>query len=224
MTRHDFLEIETPTLIKSTPEGARDFLVPSRMHNGSFYALPQSPQLLKQLMMVSGMDRYFQLARCYRDEDLRADRQPEFTQVDMEFSFVDVDDVIELNEELLKFIFKEICDVDIQLPLQRMPWIDAMNQYGSDKPDMRFDMLLQDVTETVRGCGFSVFANCVEAGGTVKGLTVKGQAGMPRKQIDSYVEFVKGYRAKGLAYLGLNEDGTYKSSFAKFMSEEEIQS
>ena len=223
MTENAFLEIETPTLIKSTPEGARDFLVPSRMHHGSFYALPQSPQLLKQLLMVSGFDRYFQLARCYRDEDLRADRQPEFTQVDMELSFVDVDDVLEVNERLLKYLFKEICDVDIELPIMRMPWIEAMNRYGSDKPDMRFDLLLQDVTETVRNCGFSVFSGCVQNGGHVKGLNVKGQAKMPRKHIDKYTELVKGYGAKGLAYLAINEDGSYKSSFAKFMTEEELQ-
>ena len=223
MTENGFLEIETPTLIKSTPEGARDFLVPSRMHHGSFYALPQSPQLLKQLLMVSGFDRYFQLARCYRDEDLRADRQPEFTQVDMELSFVDVDDVLEVNERLLKYLFKEICDVDIELPIMRMPWIEAMNRYGSDKPDMRFGLLLQDVTETVRNCGFSVFSGCVQNGGHVKGLNVKGQAKMPRKHIDKYTELVKGYGAKGLAYLAINEDGSYKSSFAKFMTEEELQ-
>ncbi len=222
MTENGFLEIETPTLIKSTPEGARDFLVPSRLHHGSFYALPQSPQLLKQLLMVSGFDRYFQLARCYRDEDLRADRQPEFTQVDMELSFVDVEDVLEVNERLLKFLFKEICDVDVQLPIQRMTWIDAMNRYGSDKPDMRFEMLLQDVTEVVKDCGFGVFANCAKDGGVIKGLCVKGQAHMPRKHIDAYTELVKGYGAKGLAYLCVNEDGTYKSSFAKFMTEEEL--
>ncbi len=223
MTENGFLEIETPTLIKSTPEGARDFLVPSRMHHGSFYALPQSPQLLKQLLMVSGFDRYFQLARCYRDEDLRADRQPEFTQVDMELSFVDVEDVLEVNERLLKYLFKEICDVDIELPIMRMPWIEAMNRYGSDKPDLRFDLQLQDVTETVRGCGFGVFSSCVENGGHVKGLNVKGQARMPRKHIDKYTELVKGYGAKGLAYLSINEDGSFKSSFAKFMTEEELQ-
>ncbi len=222
MTENGFLEIETPTLIKSTPEGARDFLVPSRLHHGSFYALPQSPQLLKQLLMVSGFDRYFQLARCYRDEDLRADRQPEFTQVDMELSFVDVDDVIAVNEKLLKYIFKEICNVDIQLPLMRMKWIDAMNHYGSDKPDLRFDMQLVDVTDTVKGCGFSVFASCAENGGMIKGLNVKGQAHMPRKHIDAYTEFAKGYGAKGLAYLAVNEDGTCKSSFAKFMTEDEL--
>lgn len=223
MSENGFLEIETPTLIKSTPEGARDFLVPSRMHHGSFYALPQSPQLLKQLLMVSGFDRYFQLARCYRDEDLRADRQPEFTQVDMEFSFVDVDDVIEVNERLLKYIFKEVCDVDIELPIMRMPWIDAMNQYGSDKPDMRFEMLLHDVTEVVKDCGFGVFSACAKDGGMIKGLNVKGQAKMPRKHIDKYTELVKGYGAKGLAYLAINEDGSYKSSFAKFMTEEELK-
>lgn len=223
MSENGFLEIETPTLIKSTPEGARDFLVPSRMHHGSFYALPQSPQLLKQLLMVSGFDRYFQLARCYRDEDLRADRQPEFTQVDMELSFVDVDDVIEVNERLLKYIFKEVCDVDIELPIMRMPWIDAMNQYGSDKPDMRFEMLLHDVTEVVKDCGFGVFSACAKDGGMIKGLNVKGQAKMPRKHIDKYTELVKGYGAKGLAYLAINEDGTYKSSFAKFMTEEELK-
>lgn len=223
MSENGFLEIETPTLIKSTPEGARDFLVPSRMHHGSFYALPQSPQLLKQLLMVSGFDRYFQLARCYRDEDLRADRQPEFTQVDMELSFVDVDDVIEVNERLLKYIFKEVCDVDIELPIMRMPWIDAMNQYGSDKPDMRFEMLLHDVTEVVKDCGFGVFSACAKEGGMIKGLNVKGQAKMPRKHIDKYTELVKGYGAKGLAYLAINEDGSYKSSFAKFMTEEELK-
>ena len=223
MSENGFLEIETPTLIKSTPEGARAFLVPSRMHHGSFYALPQSPQLLKQLLMVSGFDRYFQLARCYRDEDLRADRQPEFTQVDMELSFVDVDDVIEVNERLLKYIFKEVCDVDIELPIMRMPWIDAMNQYGSDKPDMRFEMLLHDVTEVVKDCGFGVFSACAKDGGMIKGLNVKGQAKMPRKHIDKYTELVKGYGAKGLAYLAINEDGSYKSSFAKFMTEEELK-
>ena len=223
LSKEGFLEIETPTLIKSTPEGARDFLVPSRLHQGSFYALPQSPQLLKQLLMVSGMDRYFQLARCYRDEDLRADRQPEFTQVDMELSFVDMEDVLEVNERLLQYIFKEICQVDISLPLQRMTWIDAMENYGSDKPDLRFDLPLLECTEAVRGCGFSVFSQCVENGGKVKGILLKGHASMPRKKIDSYVELVKGYQAKGLAWFGYAEDGSVKSSFAKFMSEEDIK-
>ena len=218
-----FLEIETPTLIKSTPEGARDFLVPSRLHRGTFYALPQSPQLLKQLLMVSGMDRYFQLARCYRDEDLRADRQPEFTQIDMELSFVDIEDVLDVNERLLQYLFKEVCHIDVQLPLQRMTWDYAMNHYGSDKPDLRFGMPLLDLTEAVRDCGFSVFSDCVKEGGMVKGLLVKGEAGMPRKKIDSYVELVKGYHAKGLAWYGVQEDGTVKSSFAKFLSEEEAK-
>ena len=223
LSEEGFLEIETPTLIKSTPEGARDFLVPSRLHRGAFYALPQSPQLLKQLLMVSGMDRYFQLARCYRDEDLRADRQPEFTQVDMELSFVDIEDVLEVNERLLKYIFKEVCNVDIALPLKRMTWDYAMNHYGSDKPDLRFDMPLIELTDAVRDCGFSVFSDCAKAGGTVKGLLVKEQAEMPRKKLDSYVELVKGYHAKGLAWYGVHEDGTVKSSFAKFLSEEDVK-
>ena len=223
LSEDGFLEIETPTLIKSTPEGARDFLVPSRLHRGTFYALPQSPQLLKQLLMVSGMDRYFQLARCYRDEDLRADRQPEFTQVDMELSFVDIEDVLDVNERLLQYLFKEVCHIDVQLPLQRMTWDYAMNHYGSDKADLRFGMPLLDLTEAVRDCGFSVFSDCVKEGGMVKGLLVKGEAGMPRKKIDSYVELVKGYHAKGLAWYGVQEDGTVKSSFAKFLSEEEAK-
>ena len=218
-----FIEIETPTFCKSTPEGARDYLVPSRVNPGCFYALPQSPQLYKQLLMVAGMDRYFQLARCYRDEDLRADRQPEFTQIDMELSFVDIEDVIDVNSRLLKYLFKEICDYDIELPIQRMKWIDAMNDYGSDKPDTRFDMKLKDVTEVVRNCGFGVFSNAVKDGGVVKGLCVKGEAGMPRKKIDVLVDFAKDYGAKGLAYLSIEEDGTYKSSFSKFMTEDELK-
>lgn len=218
-----FLEIETPTLIKSTPEGARDYLVPSRVHPGEFYALPQSPQLLKQLLMCSGMDRYFQLARCYRDEDLRADRQPEFTQIDMELSFVDVEDVLEVNERLLKKLFKEICNFDVQTPILRMTWREAMDRFGSDKPDTRFGMELCDVSKVVEGCGFSVFTGALENGGSVRGINAKGQAGMPRKKIDKLVEFAKGYGAKGLAYLAVNEDGTYKSSFAKFMTEDELK-
>ena len=224
LSDNGFLEIETPTLVKSTPEGARDYLVPSRVHNGSFYALPQSPQLLKQLLMCSGFDRYFQLARCYRDEDLRADRQPEFTQVDMELSFVDVDDVLEVNERLLKYVFKEICNVDIELPLRRMTWKDAMNTYGSDKPDLRFDMPLIDVSETVKDSGFAVFKNTVSDGGVVKGLNVKGQGGLGRKKIDKLTQFVRDYGAGGLAYLQIKEDGEIKSSFTKFMSDEEIVS
>ena len=222
MTKEGFLEIETPMLTKSTPEGARDYLVPSRVHPGMFYALPQSPQIFKQLLMCSGYDRYFQIARCFRDEDLRADRQPEFTQVDMELSFVDVDDVIEVNEKLIKYICKEAIGLDVQLPIRRMPWIEAMNRFGSDKPDTRFGLELQDVSEVVKGCGFGVFTSALEAGGSVRGINVKGQAGMPRKKIDALVEFARGYGAKGLAYLSVQPDGTYKSSFAKFMTEEEL--
>ena len=222
MMKEGFLEIETPMLCKSTPEGARDYLVPSRVHPGHFYALPQSPQLYKQLLMCSGYDRYFQIARCFRDEDLRADRQPEFTQADMELSFVDVEDVLDVNERLLKYIFKEAIGVDVQLPLPRMPWQEAMDRFGSDKPDTRFGMELTNISDVVKGCGFSVFTGALEAGGSVRGINAKGQAGMPRKKIDKLVEFAKGYGAKGLAYLAVNEDGTYKSSFAKFMTEEEL--
>ena len=222
MSNEGFIEIETPTLCKSTPEGARDYLVPSRVHPGCFYALPQSPQLYKQLLMCSGFDRYIQIAKCYRDEDLRADRQPEFTQVDMELSFVDVDDVIDINERLLKALFKEILDVDVQLPIQRMTWIEAMNRYGSDKPDTRFGMELIDVTDVVKGCGFGVFTGAIENGGSVRGLNVKGQGAMPRKKIDKLVDSAKGNGAKGLAYIAMHEDGTIKSSFAKFMTDEEM--
>ena len=223
MAKEGFLEIETPTLCKSTPEGARDYLVPSRVHPGCFYALPQSPQLFKQLLMCSGYDRYIQIARCYRDEDLRADRQPEFTQIDMELSFVDVDDVIDVNERLLAYLFKEILNVDVQLPIQRMTWKEAMNRFGSDKPDLRFGMELTDISEVVKDTEFAVFKNALEAGGTVRGINAKGQGGMPRKKIDKLVEFVKGYGAKGLAYVAIQEDGTVKSSFAKFMTEEQMQ-
>lgn len=217
-----FLEIETPMLTKSTPEGARDYLVPSRVHPGEFYALPQSPQLFKQLLMCSGYDRYFQIVKCFRDEDLRADRQPEFTQIDMELSFVDVDDVIDVNERLLAKIFKEILDVEIELPIQRMTWQEAMDRFGSDKPDLRFGMELIDVTEVVRGCEFGVFQNAIEAGGTVRGLNVSGQGDLGRKKIDALVKFAKDFGAKGLAYIQLKSDGSMKSSFAKFMKEEEI--
>lgn len=222
MAKEGFLEIETPILCRSTPEGARDYLVPSRVHPGNFYALPQSPQLFKQLLMASGYDRYFQIARCFRDEDLRADRQPEFTQADMELSFVDMEDVLDVNERLLKYIFKEAIGVDVQLPLPRMPWQEAMDRFGSDKPDTRFGMELKDVSEVVKGCGFSVFTGALENGGSVRGINAEGQGAMPRKKIDKLVEFAKGYGAKGLAYLCINEDGTYKSSFAKFMTEEEL--
>ena len=217
-----FLEIETPMLTKSTPEGARDYLVPSRVHPGNFYALPQSPQLFKQLLMCSGYDRYFQIARCFRDEDLRADRQPEFTQVDMELSFVDEDDVMDVNERLLQKIFKEVLDVDVELPIQRMTWQEAMDRFGSDKPDLRFGMELHDVSDVVKGCGFVVFTGALENGGSVRGINAKGQGAMPRKKIDALVKFAKDFGAKGLAYLCINEDGTYKSSFAKFMTEEEL--
>ena len=222
MANEGFLEIETPMLCKSTPEGARDYLVPSRIHPGTFYALPQSPQIYKQLLMCSGYDRYFQIARCFRDEDLRADRQPEFTQMDMELSFVDVDDVIDVNERLLAKLFKEILDVDVQLPIRRMTWIEAMNRFGSDKPDLRFGMELKDISDVVKGCGFGVFTSALENGGSVRGINAKGQGAMPRKKIDALVEFAKTYGAKGLAYIAINEDGTYKSSFAKFMTEDEM--
>ncbi len=218
-----FLEIETPILNKSTPEGARDYLVPSRVHPGNFYALPQSPQLFKQLLMCSGYDRYFQIAKCFRDEDLRADRQPEFTQIDMELSFVDVDDVIDVNERLLAKLFKEVLGVEVSLPIQRMTWAEAMDRFGSDKPDLRFGMELKNITDIVKGCGFGVFTGAIEAGGSVRGINAKGQGAMPRKKIDALVEFAKGYGAKGLAYLAINEDGTYKSSFAKFMTDEELK-
>ena len=217
-----FLEVETPMLGKTTPEGARDYLVPSRVHPGNFYALPQSPQLFKQLLMASGYDRYFQIARCFRDEDLRADRQPEFTQADMELSFVDIDDVIDVNERLLKFVFKEAIGVDVQIPLQRMPWQEAMDRFGSDKPDTRFGMELVDVSETVKGCGFGVFTGALENGGSVRGINVEGQGHMPRKKIDKLVDYAKDYGAKGLAYIAIHEDGTVKSSFAKFMTEDEM--
>ena len=222
LAEEGFLEIETPTLIKSTPEGARDYLVPSRVHPGSFYALPQSPQLFKQLLMCSGYDRYFQLARCYRDEDLRADRQPEFTQIDLEMSFVDVDDVLDVNERLLKKLFKEVCNVDIALPIQRMTWQEAMDRFGSDKPDLRFGMELKNVSDVVKNCGFGVFTSALAAGGSVRGINAEGQGHMPRKKIDALVEYAKGFGAKGLAYASIGEDGSVKSSFAKFMTEEEM--
>ena len=222
LAEEGFLEIETPTLIKSTPEGARDYLVPSRVHPGSFYALPQSPQLFKQLLMCSGYDRYFQLARCYRDEDLRADRQPEFTQIDMELSFVDVDDVIDVNERLLHKLFKEILGVEVPLPIQRMTWQEAMDRFGSDKPDLRFGMELKNVSDVVKDCEFVVFKSALENGGSVRGINAEGQGHMPRKKIDALVEFAKGYGAKGLAYVAIQEDGTLKSSFAKFMTDEQM--
>mgnify|MGYP004458680285 FL=1 len=222
MADEGFLEIETPMLTKSTPEGARDYLVPSRVHPGTFYALPQSPQLFKQLLMCSGYDRYFQIARCFRDEDLRADRQPEFTQMDMELSFVDVDDVIDVNERLLAKLFKEILDLDIQLPIQRMTWQEAMDRFGSDKPDLRFGLELKDVSDVVKDCEFGVFTGALANGGTVRGINAEGQGSMPRKKIDALIEYAKTYGAKGLAYIVINEDGSYKSSFAKFMTDEQM--
>ena len=222
MADEGFLEIETPMLTKSTPEGARDYLVPSRVHPGTFYALPQSPQLFKQLLMCSGYDRYFQIARCFRDEDLRADRQPEFTQMDMELSFVDVDDVIDVNERLLAKLFKEILDLDIQLPIQRMTWQEAMDRFGSDKPDLRFGLELKDVSDVVKDCEFGAFTGALANGGTVRGINAEGQGSMPRKKIDALIEYAKTYGAKGLAYIVINEDGSYKSSFAKFMTEEQM--
>ena len=221
-TNEGVLEIETPMLGKSTPEGARDYLVPSRVHPGCFYGLPQSPQLYKQLLMCSGYDRYIQIARCFRDEDLRADRQPEFTQIDMELSFVDVDDVIDVNERYLSYLFKEVLGIDVKLPIERITWQEAMDRFGSDKPDMRFGMELHDVSDIVKNCGFSVFTGALEAGGSVRGINAEGQGSMPRKKIDKLVEFAKGYGAKGLAYIAIAEDGTRKSSFAKFMTDEEM--
>ncbi|MCF2680826.1 aspartate--tRNA ligase [Faecalicatena contorta] len=223
LAEEGFLEIETPVLIGSTPEGARDYLVPSRVHQGHFYALPQSPQLFKQLLMCSGYDRYFQIAKCFRDEDLRADRQPEFTQIDMELSFVDVDDVIDVNERLLAKLFKEVLGIEVSLPIPRMTWQEAMDRYGSDKPDVRFGMELHDVTEVVKDCEFVVFKGAIENGGTVRGINAKGQGAMPRKKIDKLVSFAKDYGAKGLAYIAIQEDGEVKSSFAKFMKDEEMK-
>ena len=222
LAEEGFLEIETPMLIKSTPEGARDYLVPSRVHPGNFYALPQSPQIFKQLLMCAGYDRYFQIVKCFRDEDLRADRQPEFTQIDMELSFVDVDDVIDVNERLLAKMFKEILGIEVSLPIQRMTWQEAMDRFGSDKPDIRFGMELTDVSEVVKDCEFVVFKNALENGGSVRGINAKGQGAMPRKKIDKLVDLAKDFGAKGLAYVAIQEDGTIKSSFAKFMSEEEM--
>lgn len=221
-SENGFLELETPILIKSTPEGARDYLVPSRIHHGKFYALPQSPQLYKQLLMLSGMDRYFQIAKCFRDEDLRADRQPEFTQIDLEMSFVEADDVIEVNERFVKLLFKEILDMDIELPLRRIPYKEAMEKYGSDKPDTRFGLELCDVSDIVKDCGFKVFSGAVQNGGSVRGINIKGGAEkFSRKEIDSLGEFVKTYRAKGLAWLNVGET-EHRSSFAKFLTPDEV--
>ncbi len=218
-----FLEIETPVLGKSTPEGARDYLVPSRVHPGSFYGLPQSPQLYKQLLMVSGMDRYYQVAKCFRDEDLRADRQPEFTQVDMELSFVEIEDIMDINERMMQKVFKELLNVDIKLPLPRMTYAEAMERFGSDKPDVRFGMELKNISDVVAGTDFVVFKSALENGGSVRAINAKGCGTFPRKKIDSLVEFVKTYQAKGLAWIAVNADGTLKSQIAKFFTPEKMQ-
>lgn len=219
---NNFLEIETPMLTKSTPEGARDYLVPSRVHPGNFYALPQSPQIFKQLLMVSGYDRYFQIVKCFRDEDLRADRQPEFTQIDMELSFVDVDDVIGINEKLIKTVFKEVLDVDVQLPIQRLTYQEAMDRFGSDKPDMRYGVELTDLSDVVAGSGFAVFENALANGGSVRAINAKGMGDIGRKQIDSLVKVGQDFGAKGVAWLQVRPDGEEKSSFTKFLNEETI--
>ena len=218
-----FIEIETPILIKSTPEGARDYLVPSRIHKGKFYALPQSPQLYKQLSMVAGFDRYMQIARCFRDEDLRADRQPEFTQIDLEMSFVDMEDVLAIGEGYMERVFREAIGAEIKLPLPRLTYKEAMERYGSDKPDTRYGMEIYDLTDTVRNCGFGVFTGAIEAGGSVRGITAKNAVNIyTRKEIDKLTETARGIGAKGLAWVRMNEDGTFSSSFAKFLTEEEM--
>lgn len=222
LNQEGFLDIETPMLTKSTPEGARDYLVPSRVNPGHFYALPQSPQIFKQLLMLSGYDKYYQITKCFRDEDLRADRQPEFTQIDMEMSFVTVDDVIQVNERLLQKLFKDVMNMDITLPIPRMTYEEAMNRYGSDKPDTRFDLELVDLSDTVESCGFKVFTDAVKNGGSVRGINGKGLGNMPRRQIDALTDFVKDYGAKGLAYMIIQEDGTLKSAITKFLDEETV--
>ena len=220
---HDFLEVEPPILTKSTPEGARDYLVPSRVNPGKFYALPQSPQLFKQLLMVSGLERYFQIARCFRDEDLRADRQPEFTQLDIELSFEDQDFILDLMEHMMQRIFKNVLNVDIQIPFKRITWDDAMNLYGSDKPDLRFDMHFYDISDLLRDTGFKVFRNVLDNGGIVKAITVKGDAAIPRRELDGLVDYVGNYGAKGLAWIGLNKDGSLKCQITKFLGEDKIR-
>ena len=219
MDNHDFCEIETPMLTKSTPEGARDYLVPSRVNPGKFYALPQSPQIFKQLLMVAGMERYFQIVRCFRDEDLRADRQPEFTQLDIEMSFVDADDIMDMTR-LIRHVFKGALGVDLPEKFQRMTWDEAMDKYGSDKPDLRFGMELINMTEAVKGSEFKVFNDIIDKGGIVKAINVKGDAGIPRRELDGLVNFVAIYGAKGLAWMQIQPDGSVKSPIAKFFSEE----
>lgn len=223
LDQQGFLEVETPMLTKSTPEGARDYLVPSRIHTGEFYALPQSPQIFKQLLMVGGIDKYFQITKCFRDEDLRADRQPEFTQIDIELSFVNEEDIISLNEKLIKHVFKEVKGIDLEIPFERMPYKEAMERFGSDKPDIRFGMELKDITEIVKGSEFQVFEGAINAGGSVRLIVVPNSADMPRKQLDSLVEFSKTYGAKGLAWIGLNQDGTFKTTISKFFNDEKLK-
>ena len=223
MDNQGFLEIETPMLCKSTPEGARDYLVPSRVNPGKFYALPQSPQLFKQILMVAGMEKYFQIARCFRDEDLRADRQPEFTQLDMEMSFIDEDDIMTLTENLIAYVFKNALGKELQVPFGRMTWDDAMDQYGSDKPDLRFGMKLVNMNQALEGTQFKVFKDIIEKGGLVKAINVKGYSAIPRRELDGLVDFVGIYGAKGLAWIIVNEDGSIKSPIAKFFSEEEMK-
>ncbi|MCF0152805.1 MAG: aspartate--tRNA ligase [Megasphaera sp.] len=223
LNEHGFIDIETPELCKSTPEGARDYLVPSRVNEGKFYALPQSPQIFKQLLMISGMDRYYQIARCFRDEDLRADRQPEFTQLDMEMSFMDQEEILTLVEQMVHYIFKETLGHDVKLPIHRMTWDYAMENYGSDKPDLRFDMKFTDVTELVKDTDFKVFRNVIDNGGQVKAINVKGDADIPRRELDGLVEYVSHYGAKGLAWIGFLEDGTLKSQIKKFFGEDKLR-
>ena len=221
---NDFTEIETPMMMKSTPEGARDYLIPSRVHNGKFYALPQSPQIYKQLLMVSGFDRYIQLARCFRDEDLRADRQPEFTQIDLEMSFVDVDDILEMTEGFISYLFKKVLNMDVSLPIKRLTYKEAMERYGSDKPDTRFDMEIQDISELVKNCGFGVFTSAIEAGGSVRAIVAKNSAKvLTRKEIDKLTEMVRGIGAKGLAFVRWVDEKP-SCSFAKFLAEGELES
>lgn len=223
LSDNGFIEIETPILGKSTPEGARDYIVPSRVHPGNFYGLPQSPQLFKQLLMVSGFDRYFQIAKCFRDEDLRADRQPEFTQIDMELSFVEAEDVMTINENLIKSIFKEIKGVEVETPFLKMPYNEAMERFGSDKPDIRFGMELKNITDIVNGSEFGVFQNAIDNGGSVRGINAEGCGSFPRKKIDSLVDVAKTYGAKGLAWIVVNEDGSFKTTISKFFDDEKIK-
>ncbi len=223
LSEEGFLEVETPMLIKSSPEGARDYLVPSRVHPGNFYALPQSPQLFKQILMVSGLDRYFQIVKCFRDEDLRADRQPEFTQIDMELSFTDMETILDINERLIKKVFKEVLQVEVETPFLRMPYAEAMERFGSDKPDIRFGMELNNISDIVADSEFAVFKSALENGGSVRGINAKGCANFPRKQIDALVELAKTYKAKGLVWISITEEGEIKSQISKFFTEDKLK-